>query len=88
MKSLRSIRVASVFKISLILGAFSGLLYSLMILTLGLFDNQKTTFLVGLSILILGPLMMGIGGAVLNSLMVWVYNRVAERLGGIEVDLE
>ena len=85
MKRLSSIGVGSVFKMSLVLGAVAGLLVGL-ILMIGAFINKN--FLEGVAYLVLGPILYGLLGAIVNALMAWLYNQVAARLGGIEVSFE
>jgi hypothetical protein len=45
-------------------------------------------FMEGLLTLVMAPILYGVMGAVVNAIMAWIYNRVAERLGGIEIELE
>jgi hypothetical protein len=84
-KILKRIGVASVFKISLILGAIAGLLMG-SVLAVGSFMDKR--FLEGFLTLLLAPIIYGVIGAIVNALMAWIYNAVAGRLGGIEIDLE
>ena len=85
MKRLKSIGVMSVFKLSLILGAVAGVLVGFVLMIMDMLDRR---FLEGIVTLILAPFLYGILGALVNALMAWLYNRVAERLGGIEIELE
>jgi cation transporter-like permease len=85
LKKLNAIGVSSVFRISLILGAVAGILVGAILLIMDFLDHR---FLEGVVTLILAPVLYGLMGAVVNALMAWVYNRIAERLGGIEVSLE
>lgn len=85
MKRLRSIGVGSVFKISLVLGAVAGLIVGVILMILDLLDHRVAE---GLITLVLAPVLYGVLGAVVNAIMAWIYNRVAERLGGLEVEFE
>ena len=85
MKRLTSIGVSSVFKMSLILGASAGLLVGLILMVVDFIDRR---FMEGIVTLVLAPILYGVMGALVNSLMAWVYNKVSERLGGIEIQLE
>ncbi len=85
MKTLKSIRVVSVFKISLVLGAVAGLLVGVI---LGVASFIRKEWMEGFLTIFLAPLLYGGMGAVMNALMAWIYNVVAGRLGGIELELE
>ena len=85
MKRLSSLGVSSVFKMSLVLGASAGLLAGLVLMTADFIDRR---FLEGAVTLVLAPILYGVIGAVVNAVMAWIYNKVAERLGGIEVHFE
>lgn len=85
MKRLKYIGVKSVFRVSLILGAAAGLLVGVVLSILSMIEGR---FLEGGLILVLAPLLYGLLGAIVNSIMAWFYNFFAERLGGIEIDLE
>lgn len=85
MKKLSSIGVSSVFKMSLVLGAAAGLLVGFILMIASFTDKR---FLEGIVTLVLAPILYGLVGAVVNALMAWVYNQVAARLGGIEINLE
>jgi hypothetical protein len=84
-KKLSSIGVISVFRMSLVLGAAAGILVGFILMIVDFFDRR---FLEGLVTLVLAPVLYGVLGAMVNALMAWVYNLVAGRLGGIEIDLE
>jgi hypothetical protein len=84
-KRLISISVASVFRVSLILGAVAGLLVGL---GLFIFDLRNGRMLEGVVTIVLAPILYGLLGAIVNALMAWVYNLVAARFGGIEIELE
>jgi hypothetical protein len=85
MKRLTSINVASVFKMSLVLGASAGLLAGLLLLVSSLFEKNYKD---GLLTLALAPVLYGLLGAVVNSVLAWVYNLAASSLGGIEVSFD
>lgn len=85
MKKLSAIGVSSVFKVSLLLGAAAGGLVGLILMITDFIDKL---FLQGALTLVLAPILYGILGALVNALMAWIYNRVAERFGGIEISLE
>ena len=85
MKKLSSIGVSSVFRLSLVLGAVAGVLVGFVLMIMDMIDRR---FLEGVVTLFLAPILYGVLGALVNALMAWIYNRVAERLGGIEISLE
>src|SRR5262249_19021889 len=85
MKKLKSIGVKSVFQVSLVLGAVAGLLVGVVLLIVDLIVQR---FLEGVVTLFLAPILYGVMGAMVNALMAFIYNKVAERLGGIEVNIE
>ncbi len=85
MKRLKSISVGSVFRVSLVLGAVAGLLVGFVLMIVDMVDRR---FLEGVVTLFLAPVLYGVLGASVNALMAWIYNRVAERLGGIDIELE
>lgn len=85
MKKLRSLGVKSVFRVSLILGAVAGGLVGVILMITDMIDRR---FLEGIVTLFLAPLLYGLFGALINAFMAKVYNLVAERMGGIEIDLE
>ncbi len=85
MKKLKSIGVGSVFRVSLVLGAVAGLLVGVILLIADMLDRR---FLEGVVTLFLAPILYGVIGAAVNALMAKIYNIVAERLGGIEIELE
>jgi hypothetical protein len=84
-KKLSSIGVSSVFRMSLVLGAAAGLMVGFILMITDFFDKR---FLEGVVTLVLAPILYGVLGSLVNASMAWVYNRVAERLGGIEITLE
>lgn len=85
MKTLKSIRVVTVFKLSLVLGGAAGILVGL-ILAIASFASKN--WAEGALTLVLAPLLYGVMGAIVNALMAFLYNLVAARLGGIEIELE
>ena len=85
MKKLKVIGVGSVFRLSLVLGAVAGILVGFVLMVMDLIDRR---FLEGVVTLFLAPILYGVLGALVNALMAWIYNIVAERLGGIEITLE
>ena len=85
MKKLESIGVGSVFRLSLVLGAVAGLLVGFVLMITDFIDRR---FLEGVVTLVLAPVLYGVLGALVNALMAWIYNHVAARLGGIEINLE
>jgi hypothetical protein len=84
-KKLKAINVMSVFRVSLVLGSVAGILVGFVMMITAAVNGK---FLEGLVTLILAPILYGVMGALVNALMAKIYNLVAERLGGIEVDLE
>jgi hypothetical protein len=84
-KKLKGIGVGSVFRMSLVLGAVAGFLVGLVYMIMAMIDGRV---LEGVVYLIAGPILYGVLGALVNALMAWVYNLVAERLGGVEIFLE
>lgn len=85
MKRLKSLGVKSVFRVSLLLGAVAGILVGIILMIADFIDRR---FLEGVVTVILAPILYGVIGALVNAFMAKVYNLVAERLGGIELDLE
>jgi len=85
MKRLTYVSVASIFKISLILGAAAGLLAGLVLMVLSFADKR---FVEGLITLALAPILYGVMGGVVNSVLAWVFNLVAPRFGGVDIHLE
>lgn len=85
MKKLSSIGVPSVFKMSLVLGSVAGLLVGSILMLVDFFNSR---FLEGIVTLIMAPVLYGVLGGAVNALMALIYNLVAERLGGIEVNFE
>ena len=85
MKKLSSIGIASVFRMSLVLGAAAGILVGFVLMIVDFTDRR---FLEGVVTLVLAPVLYGVLGGLVNALMAWIYNLVAARLGGIEITLE
>ena len=86
MKKLKAIGVGSVFRVSLVLGAVAGALVGVVLMIADLIDHR--TMLEAIVTLFLAPILYGVIGALVNAFMAYIYNMVAERLGGIEIDLE
>ena len=85
MKKLSSIGVASVFRLSLVLGAVAGILVGVVLMIVDFTDSRFTE---GIATLILAPILYGVLGALVNAFMAWIYNHAAARLGGIEINFE
>lgn len=85
MKKLKSLGVGSVFRVSLVLGAVAGALVGVVLMIADLLDHRVME---GIVTLFLAPILYGVLGAVINALMAKIYNVVAERMGGIEIDIE
>jgi len=84
-KQLKTIGVGSVFRISLVLGAVAGVFIGLALMISAFMDRDYAE---GVITLIAAPFLYGLIGAAVNALMAWIYNKVAERFGGIEITLE
>jgi hypothetical protein len=84
-KKLKAINVMSVFRVSLVLGAVAGTLVGAILM---ISDIVAGRALEGVVTFILAPVLYGVMGALVNALMAKIYNLVAQRLGGIELDLE
>jgi hypothetical protein len=85
MKKLKSLGVGSVFRVSLVLGAVAGGLVGVILMIADMIDHRVME---GVVTLFLAPILYGVLGALINALMAKIYNVVAERMGGIELDLE
>lgn len=85
MKRLKSIGVGSIFRVSAVLGAVAGFLVGIALAIAALTERR---YLEAIFTFILAPFLYGLIGAVVNAFMAWIYNKVAARLGGIEVTLE
>ena len=85
MKTVSSVGVKSVFKIFLVLGACAGVLTGLLLMIKSIHDGQTGE---GVLIFVLAPILYGLIGGVANAVMAWLYNKVAERLGGVEIHFE
>ena len=85
MKKLKTIGVKSVFLVSLVLGAILGVLVGFGFMVNDFLDHQYTF---GLATFLLAPILYGVLFSVGNALMAWIYNRIAERMGGIEASFE
>jgi len=84
-KKIKSLGIKSIFRISLVLGSSAGIIGGVYLMILSFMDRQYGE---GILYLILGPVLYAILVALMNVLMAWIYNKAAERLGGIEIDLE
>jgi hypothetical protein len=84
-KRLKSVGVKSVALVSLVLGAVAGFLYGLIILIVAIKDGQAGE---GFFSLLLAPIVMAVASALSNALMALIYNRLAPKVGGIEVEIE
>jgi ABC-type sulfate transport system permease component len=84
-KKLRAIGVGSVFRMSVVIGAVLGLVMGFILMIIDFTDKR---FLEGVVTLFLAPILYGLLVAIGNTLMAWVYNLAAARLGGIEIYLE
>jgi hypothetical protein len=85
MKKLKSLDIKSVFRVSLVLGAVAGLLAGIIIL---ITDLMRGDIFEGVLAFFLAPVVYSVMGALVNAFMAKVYNLVAARLGGIEMELE
>ncbi|OGR90900.1 MAG: hypothetical protein A2992_01550 [Elusimicrobia bacterium RIFCSPLOWO2_01_FULL_59_12] len=85
MKKIKSLEVKSVFRVSLILGAVAGALVGVIIMIADFVDRR---FLEGIVTLFLAPILYGVVGALVNAFMAKIYNLVAGRVGGIEIELD
>jgi hypothetical protein len=90
LKKLVRIGVASLAKhvalVNALLGAVVGALY----LALGLIVATAGDAERGIALVVWGiacPIASGIGGFLGGAIWAWIYDRVAERLGGIELEL-
>ncbi len=94
MMRLRSLGVLSVAKITGITYFVLGILIAMILLIIGAFSlaiapaSQKIGTLGMIVFAILAPFIYGVVGFVSGALSAVVYNFVAERVGGIEFDLE
>jgi hypothetical protein len=84
-KKLKSLNVKSVFRVSLVLGLVAGLLVGLILMITDMIDGRAAE---GFVTLIMAPILYGVIGALVNALMAKIYNIVADRIGGIEIELE
>jgi hypothetical protein len=84
-KKIKSVDVKSVFRISVVLGAVAATIFALIAMIMSFIDGR---YMEGLFMLIVLPIVYSIVGALLNAFMAKIYNIVAERVGGIEIELE
>ncbi|MEZ4703257.1 MAG: hypothetical protein R2834_23210 [Rhodothermales bacterium] len=91
---LKHIGVASAARITGIVTAALGLIVAVLylpILTLlSLFDGSGESFgmTMGFAFLIIFPILYGLMGFLIGAFYAWLYNIVAERFGGLEMEFE
>jgi hypothetical protein len=98
MQRVKRLGVLSVAKIQAavmgVMGLIVGLIYAVILVVTGIIAVASGTkagiFMVfgALAAVILAPLFYAVIGFVFGALSAWVYNLVAARLGGIEIELE
>jgi ABC-type xylose transport system permease subunit len=98
MQRIQRIGVISLAKIQgllfLLFGLLFGLLYGVIVSIVGIVaaatGEKEALILViaGVACIIGFPLLYGGMGFVMGALMAWLYNLVARRFGGLEIDLE
>lgn len=98
MQRIQRIGVLSLAKIQgllfLLFGLLFGLLYGLVMCGIGIVaavSGEKEALILviaGVAFMVLFPLMYGGMGFVMGALMAWLYNVVARRIGGLEIDIE
>ena len=98
MQRIQRIGVMSLAKIwgllFLLVGLLFGVLYGLIVSGIGVVaavSGEKEALLLvvaGVVFMVLFPLMYGGMGFVMGALMAWLYNLVARRFGGLEIDIE
>ena len=94
MRTIKSVNVLSCAKVSGALHACMGLLFIPFVLIGGLaslLSGQGKAALGGivfLAIGILAPVFYGVMGFLVGALFSWLYNVMAKRLGGIQIELE
>jgi hypothetical protein len=75
-------------------GLLFGVLYGLIVSGIGIVaaaSGEKEALLliiVGVVFMVLVPLLYGGMGFAMGALMAWLYNVVARRIGGLEIDIE
>lgn len=85
MKRITQINVASVFKMSLVVGAAAGVVTGCAYLVMSLLEHNIRE---GILTMVVAPVLYGLLGALINSFLAWVYNRAAHAFGGIEISLD
>lgn len=91
MKQVRKFRVLSVAKISGVIYAAMGLVFipvAFIVIAAGLTEGGAAGVggvLGGILVAVAAPILYGAMGFVLGGLGAWIYNLVADRIGGIEV---
>jgi hypothetical protein len=91
MTKIRSVRVFSVAKVyGLVCGVLGLLLAPFFLLGPGMamIAGQRAGFVAGVLITAMLPIMYGFFGFVFGGLMAFLYNAIANAVGGIEIDLE
>jgi hypothetical protein len=93
MQEIKAVSVISFARIMGILYGIMGLLFLPMFLIMSAvsgFSGQKDAAFgagIGLVFALIMPVIYGVMGFVMGALMAWIYNLVAGRWGGIELDL-
>ena len=98
MQRIQRIGVMSLAKIwgllFLLVGLLFGVLYGLVMCGIGIVaavSGEKEALILvvaGVAFMVLFPLMYGGMGFVMGALMAWLYNLVARRFGGLEIDIQ
>lgn len=73
-----------------LMGIFIGIIYALIFSFIGSFANEEIPMMgagLGIFMLILIPIVYGVIGFVIGALGAWVYNFVATKFGGLEIEL-
>ena len=84
-----NISILQTSKIVAIIYALFGLIFvpfSCLFIFLGVISEEPVNIFVGVLYLFM-PLLYAVGGFVFSVLAIWIYNLVAERIGGIEFEL-
>jgi hypothetical protein len=71
-----------------IVGAVTGLFISIATLMAGSTDGGGLNHVFGVAAIILVPVLYAIGGFIGGYVTAWVYNLVAKRVGGIEIETQ
>lgn len=82
---------AKVYGLTLgLLGIFIGIIYALIFSFIGTFANEEIPMMgagLGIFMLILIPIVYGILGFIIGALGAFIYNFVAKKFGGLEIEL-